>query len=75
MSLNDILDSVQYVVDNDGKQTAVQLNLPAWETLRVLLEDAIEDGRLGNLMKEVTDDERLEGDAALKVYQDYVAQA
>lgn len=74
MSFVDILDSVQYVVDAQGKQTAVQLNLSAWETLRLLLEDAIEDGRLGKLMEEVKDDERLEGDIALREYESYLSQ-
>jgi len=39
MSITEILESVQYVVNNQGQQTAVQLDLSAWEALRQLLED------------------------------------
>jgi hypothetical protein len=75
MRIVDILDSVQYVVDSQGRQTAVQFDLTTWESLRPLFEELIEDGRLGQLMDEVADDERLEGDAALQAYQSYLSQA
>jgi len=74
MTIAEILQSVQYVVDNQGKQTAVLFSLPAWETLRPLLEEVIEDARLGQLMTDVVDDERLEGDDALQAYQAYLSQ-
>ena len=39
MTIIEILDSVQYVVDSQGQQTAVQLDLASWEALRGILED------------------------------------
>ena len=42
MTVNEILASVQFVVDREGKQTAVQLDLSVWEKIQQLLED-IED--------------------------------
>ena len=39
MSIVDMLDSVQYVVDSKGRQTAVQLDLKTWHMLRDMLED------------------------------------
>jgi predicted DNA-binding ribbon-helix-helix protein len=72
MSLTEIYESVKYVVDSQGKHKAVQLDIAAWESLREILEE-IEDERLGQLMREVKDDERLEGDAAQQAYQAYVA--
>lgn len=39
MTIIEILDSVQYVVDNQGKQTAVQFDLPTWQALREFIED------------------------------------
>ncbi|WP_420628973.1 hypothetical protein [Candidatus Leptofilum sp.] len=42
MTVNEILASVQYVVDRDGQQTAVQLDLSVWKTIQQMLED-IED--------------------------------
>ena len=74
MSIIEILDSVQYVVDSQGRHTAVQLELTAWEALRPLFEELIEDGRLGQLMAEAADDERLEDDAAVQAYQSYLSQ-
>ena len=73
MSLTEIIDSVQYVVDHQGRQTAVQLDIEAWESLRAILEE-IEDERLGQLMQEVENDERLEGEAALQAYERYLAE-
>ena len=53
MGITDILDSVQYVVDGKGQQTAVQLDLNAWKALQQLLETMedmadIEQARLEN---------------------------
>jgi hypothetical protein len=42
MTVNEILASVQFVVDQEGKQTAVQIDLSVWETIQQMLED-IED--------------------------------
>ncbi len=39
MTIAKILESAQYVVDNQGKQTAVQFDISVWEALRQLLED------------------------------------
>jgi hypothetical protein len=70
-----LLDSVQYVVDNKGQKTAVLFDLSVWQELRPLLDELIEDGRLGQLMAEVADDERLEGEEALQAYQAYLAES
>lgn len=69
MSVDAILDSVQYVVDKDGQQTAVLLDLPTWDALRLLLEEFSEDERLGRLMDEVEDDQTFEGEASWNLYQ------
>jgi hypothetical protein len=39
MSIVDMLESVQYVVDSKGQQTAVQIDLKTWHMLRDMLED------------------------------------
>jgi hypothetical protein len=70
-----LLDSVQYVVDNKGQKTAVLFDLAMWQELRPLLDELIEDGRLGQLMAEVADDERLEGEEALQAYQAYLSES
>ena len=75
MSIIEMLDSAQYLVDSQGRQTAVQFDLSVWEKLRPLLDELIEDGRLGQLMADVADDERLEGDAAIQAYQAYLAES
>jgi hypothetical protein len=64
MGVDAILDSVQYVVDKDGQQTAVLLDLPTWDAVRQLLEDLGEDERLAKLLDEVAGDEKLTGEAA-----------
>lgn len=69
MRIEAILDSVQFVVDKNGHRTAVLLDMPTWEALRLLLEGIDEDERLGRLMDEVEDDEMLEGEAAWDSYQ------
>lgn len=69
MGVDAILDSVQYVVDKDGQQTAVLLDLPTWDALRLLLEEFSEDERLGRLMDEVEDDQTFEGEASWNLYQ------
>lgn len=74
MSGVEMLESIQYVVDNQGQRTAVQLDLTLWKTLRPLLEEILEDKRLAELMLEVKDDERLEGEAARTAYQSYLAE-
>ena len=55
MTVVEILESVQYVVDAQGKKTAVQVDLSTWETLLPLMEEIIEDGRLAELMADVAD--------------------
>ncbi len=42
MSVNELLQRVQFVVDNGGNRTAVVLDYEDWEELMTLLED-IED--------------------------------
>lgn len=44
MSVAEILQSVQFVVDSTGNRKAVQLDLTAWEELLSLLED-VEDAQ------------------------------
>ena len=39
MTIAEILESVQFVVDREGKQTAVQFDMRTWEMLRQFLED------------------------------------
>ena len=39
MTIMEVLQSAQYVVDSTGKQTAVQFDMPTWEALRYYLED------------------------------------
>lgn len=74
MTIGEILDSVRYVVDGQGRKTAVQFDLSSWEMLRPLVEEVIEDGRLGQLIEEVADDEQLDEDDARKAYQAYLAE-
>ena len=69
MGVDAILDSVQYVVDKDGQQTAVLLDLPTWDALRLLLKEFGEDERLGPLLDEVTNHETFEGEASWNLYQ------
>jgi hypothetical protein len=74
MSTIDILDTAQYVVDKEGRQTAVLLDLESWRALRRLLEELIEDESLGALMAAVEDDEKLDSEAAQEVYQAYLRE-
>ncbi len=74
MSVIDILETAQYVVDKRGQQTAVLLDLPTWRTLQQLLEELLEDERLGELMVAVQEDEKLEGEAAREAYQAYLRE-
>ena len=71
MSVVDIIKRAQYVVDQQGKQTAVILDLESWVSLRHLLEELAEDERLGELLAEDKDDEKLDGNAALEAYHLY----
>jgi hypothetical protein len=59
MTAIDILDTAQYVVDKNGRQTAVLLDLSSWQLLRQLLEELAEDEKLGELMTAVQNDEKL----------------
>ncbi len=45
MTATEILQSVQFVVDQSGKPTAAMLDMRAWEAFLSLLED-VEDGEL-----------------------------
>ena len=75
MTAIDILDTAQYVVDKDGRQTAVLLDLSSWQLLRQLLEELAEDEMLGELMTAVQDDEKLEGVKAEEAYRAYLREA
>ena len=71
----DILDTAQYVVDKDGKQTAVLLDLASWHALRRLLEELAEDTNLGELMAAVEYDDKLDSEAARVAYQAHLKEA
>ncbi|MCB0117285.1 MAG: hypothetical protein R2873_18010 [Caldilineaceae bacterium] len=75
MSVAHILETAQYVVDQQGQQTGVLLDLESWDTLRKLIEELAEDERLGALLAAVKDDEKLEGADALSAYEAYLAEA
>ncbi len=75
MNVTHILETAQYVVDQQGQQTGVLLDLESWDALRKLIEEFVEDERLGALMSAVEDDEKLEGADALSAYQAYLAEA
>ncbi len=68
MSVVDIIEGAQYVIDRQGKQTAVLLGLENWVALRHLLQELAEDERLGQLLMEVENDEKLEVCAAREAY-------
>ncbi len=74
MSTIDILDTAQYVVDREGRQTAVLLDLASWQALRRLLEELIEDESLGALMAAVENDEKLDSESAQEIYQTYLKE-
>lgn len=74
MSIAEILETAQYVVDKNGQQTAVMLDLSTWHSLQQLLEEIEEDRRLGELLMAVQDDEILEGDAAREAYKAYLLE-
>jgi hypothetical protein len=74
MSAIDILDTAQYVVDKEGRQTAVLLDLSSWQALQRLLEELIEDESLGALMAAVENDGKLDSEAAWEVYQAYLKE-
>ncbi len=74
MSVIDILETAQYVVDKRGEKTAVLLDLPSWQALQRLLEELAEDERLGELMAAVQEDEKLEGEAAREAYKAYLKE-
>lgn len=75
MSANAILKAVQFVVDRQGQQTAVLLDLQTWDSLRYLLEEMAEDERLGQLMLAVEDDEKFVRETAQQLYQTYLTDA
>lgn len=74
MSVIDIFEAAQYVVDKRGQQTAVLLDLSSWQKLQRILQELMEDERLGELMAAVQDDEKLEGEAAQEAYRAYLLE-
>ncbi len=74
MSISEILDSVQFVVDKKGQQTAVQLDLDTWILVRHLLEEIAEDEALVHLLAEA-DDEYFAEENAWETYQSFLAEA
>jgi hypothetical protein len=75
MNVEAILDSVRYVVDKDGQQVAVVLDMATWDAVRLLLEESGEDERLGRLMDEVENDVSSEGEASGNIYQSFLPKA
>ncbi len=53
MTVEKILDSVQYVVDGTGNRKAVQLELSVWEELITLLEELEDAEELARLREAV----------------------
>lgn len=56
MTIADILNSVKFVVDADGRQSAVMVDLAVWEEIITLLEDAedTEEVKKARAVKEET---------------------
>ena len=75
MSVIEMLESVQYVVDSQGRQTAVQFDLDTWQTLLPLFKEVMEDAHLAQRMDETADDERYEGETAVQAYQAILSQS
>ncbi|MBE7531965.1 MAG: hypothetical protein HND44_24800 [Chloroflexi bacterium] len=75
MSVNAILAAVQFVVDQQGQQTAVLLDLQTWDSLRYLLEELAEDERFGQLMLAVAGDEKFVRETAWQEYQAYLTDS
>ena len=75
MSVIEILDTAQFVVDKHGQETAVLLDVKSWQTLRSLLDELVEDEQLGRLMAAIESDEKLEGEVARRAYEGYLAEA
>jgi hypothetical protein len=72
---DDVLRSAKYVVDKEGKQTAVLLDLTVWQQVLHFLEELDEDEHLGQLMMDVARDEKLEAEDAVRVYQEYLTNS
>lgn len=71
MSISEILATVQYVTNQQGQKTAVQLDLPAWEALRRLLEDLEDRAEIEEARDE--DDELLAWEDVLAEYKTHHA--
>ena len=56
MTVTDILNSVKFVVESDGHQSAVVVDMDIWEQIVTMLEDAedAEDIKRGRAVKEET---------------------
>ncbi|MEM9824314.1 MAG: hypothetical protein AAF985_24730 [Bacteroidota bacterium] len=75
MSVKDILEAAQFIIDKEGQQTGVLLDLSSWEALQKLLENIErEDELLGQLMLDVEDNEALSGKDAVAVYKSLLAK-
>lgn len=74
MSVIDVLQTAQYVLDKHGEKTAILLDLSTWHTLQRLLEELAEDERLDALMTAVQENEKLEGEAAREAYKGYLLE-
>ena len=51
MAVAEILQSVQFVVDRDGKPTAAMLDIGAWDTFLSMLEGIEDIGLIRDRMK------------------------
>ena len=46
MTVTEVLQSAHFVVDHDGKPTAVVLDIAVWDAFLSALEDVEDDGRV-----------------------------
>ncbi len=67
MTVSEILASIQYVVDREGKQTAVQVDLSVWETIQQILENIDDIADIEQARRE--DDEIFDWEQVVHEYQ------
>ncbi len=67
MRITEILESVKFVIDKEGQQTAVQLDLVTWQALQELLEDLEDVAEFNEAQQE--DDELFSWESVITEYQ------
>jgi hypothetical protein len=67
MGVTELLQSVQFVVDHEGKRKAVQVDLETWEELLDLLEDLEDAAEMEQARDE--DDELIPWEQVVADYQ------